>query len=97
MAGTPKNPNVERVSNMPFDKDSVSPMPQYAPREQTAGAGSDAAASPQPASPAPPSDREEYPGPQTTTSGERVEPGRRPSSDGAATPSEEEPWPPRKP
>jgi hypothetical protein len=97
MAGTPKNPNVERVAGMPFDKDSVSPMPQFAPRERPAGAGSDAATPPEPAPAAPPPDREEYPGPQTTSSGERVEPGRRPASDGSPTPSEEEPWPPRKP
>ena len=32
MARTPKNPNVERVARVPFDKDSVSPMPQFAPR-----------------------------------------------------------------
>ena len=32
MARTPKNPNVERVARVPFDKDSVSPMPQFTPR-----------------------------------------------------------------
>jgi len=32
MARTPKNPNVERVAGIPFDKDSVSPMPQFTPR-----------------------------------------------------------------
>ena len=32
MARTPKNPNVERVARIPFDKDSVSPMPQITPR-----------------------------------------------------------------
>ena len=32
MERTPKNPNVERVARMPFDKDSVSPMPQITPR-----------------------------------------------------------------
>ncbi len=93
MAGAPKNPNVERVSDIPFDKDSVSPMPQFAPRRRDEGAGDDldAADTPQPAHAAPPPDREEYPGPQTTTSGERVEPGRRSSSDGGAKPSGEEP------
>jgi hypothetical protein len=99
MAGSPKNPNVERVSGMPFDKDSVSPMPQFAPRRRDEGASDDhdAANTPQPAHAAPPPDREEYPGPQTTTSGERVEPGRRSSSEGKETPSAEEPWPPRRP
>ena len=32
MERTPKNPNVERLAGMPFDKDSVSPMPQIVPR-----------------------------------------------------------------
>jgi hypothetical protein len=71
MARTPKNPNVERVARIPFDKDSVSPMPQSARRARGAGAG--------PRSSAPdaqPPGREEYPGPQTASSGTRVDPGR---------------------
>ena len=32
MTRTPKNPNVERVAGIPFDKDRVSPMPQIVPR-----------------------------------------------------------------
>jgi hypothetical protein len=37
MTRTPKNPNVDKLAGMPFDKDSVSPMPQITPRA-TAGA-----------------------------------------------------------
>lgn len=75
MAETPRNPNVERVKDIPFDKDSVSPMPQFTPRARTAGAG--AAAAPLPAADqGPPHAQEEYPGPQTASSGEHVEPGR---------------------
>jgi hypothetical protein len=87
MADTPRNPNVERVSAIPFEKDDVSPMPQYAPRARPAGTGT--AKAPQPAAPAPPPKGEEYPGPQTSSSGDRSEPGRRPSS-GADTTSREE-------
>jgi hypothetical protein len=32
MTRTPKNPNVDRLAGMPFDKDTVSPMPQIVPR-----------------------------------------------------------------
>jgi hypothetical protein len=71
MARTPKNPNVERVARIPFDKDSVSPMPQIAPRARGPG---DPGRTRSPNGPAP--DREEYPGPQTSSSGARVEPGR---------------------
>ena len=38
MSRTPKNPNVERVARMPFDKDTVSPMPQIVPRARVPGA-----------------------------------------------------------
>ena len=41
MTQTPKNPNGDRVADVPFDKDTVSPVPQYAPR--THGAGSSGA------------------------------------------------------
>ncbi len=90
MSGTPKNPNVERVSSIPFEKDAVSPMPQYVSRRRAAGAGDPAATPPQPAPPARPGEREEYPGPQTSSTGERVEPGRRPASEADPTTSEEE-------
>jgi hypothetical protein len=76
MAETPRNPNVERVKDIPFDKDSVSPMPQFAPRARTAGVGSARAPLPT-AGPGGPDGAEEYPGPQTTASGEHVEPGRQ--------------------
>jgi len=36
MERRPKNPNVDRVARMPFDKDSVSPMPQITPRATAA-------------------------------------------------------------
>jgi hypothetical protein len=64
-----KNPNVERVAHVPFDKDRVSPVPQITPRAP--GAGSRIHKSPGTA-PA----REEYPGPQTASSGHHVEPGQ---------------------
>jgi hypothetical protein len=75
----PKNPNVERAARVPFDKDAVSPMPQYAPRQRAdgAGPGSETASAPLPdTGAARPHAQEEYPGPQTATSGKRVEPGR---------------------
>jgi hypothetical protein len=79
MAETPRNPNVERVKNIPYDKDTVSPMPQFTPRTRTAGAG--AAQAPLPADgPDSPRVQEEYPGPQTAANGEHVEPGRERSS-----------------
>jgi hypothetical protein len=72
MTHTPKNPNVDRVSDIPFDKDTVSPMPQYAPRAHGAGASGG------PGPPTPPSpEKEEYPGPQRSSDGTRAEPGRR--------------------
>lgn len=77
----PKNPNVEQAARVPFDKDTVSPLQQYAPRQRAAGAGGPATA-PLPATGAArPNAQEEYPGPQTASSGERVEPGRE-STDG---------------
>jgi hypothetical protein len=73
----PKNPNVERAARVPFEKDAVSPMPQYAPRQRAAGAGGGTASAPLPVAGEGASDaREDYPGPQTASSGERVEPGR---------------------
>jgi hypothetical protein len=84
MADAPKNPNVERLAGMPFEKDAVSPLPQFAARSHEEGSaakgGSD---EPRAAAERPAPDKEEYPGPQTATSGERAEPGRRPSSDDA--------------
>lgn len=78
MARTPKNPNVERVARVPFDKDSVSPVPQTTPRTRDIGAGVRIRATETPvpatARTQPPA-REEYPGPQTASSGAHVEPG----------------------
>jgi hypothetical protein len=78
MARRPKNPNVERVARIPFDKDSVSPLPQSARRAAGAGRAAPAKAAGTPPSTArsrPPA-REEYPGPQTASSGMHVEPGQ---------------------
>jgi hypothetical protein len=65
MARTPENPNVERVARIPFDKDSVSPMPQIVPRASGAGAGARTRRPETPASTGPdqPPAGEEYPGP----------------------------------
>lgn len=79
MAETPKNANVSRVKDIPFDKDGVSPMPQFTPRARTPGAGPAEAPLP-PAGKGHADPNEEYPGPQTTASGEHVEPGRARSS-----------------
>jgi hypothetical protein len=71
MTQTPKNPNVDRVSEIPYDKDSVSPVPQYAPRAHGAGATGG------PGRPSPPSpEKEQYPGPQRSSDGTHAEPGR---------------------
>ena len=78
----PANPSADRRSEIPFDKDAVSPLPQFAPRQRSAGAGSPTGAVPLAAAPTPEPSREEYPGPQTASSGERSEPGRRPTSEG---------------
>jgi hypothetical protein len=76
----PKNPNVERTARVPFEKDAVSPMPQYAPRQRPPGEPAGAAAAPLPdTGEGRPNAKEEYPGPQTASSGERVEPGREPT------------------
>jgi hypothetical protein len=86
MARIPKNPNVERVAHIPFDKDRVSPMPQSARRARGVSAGprSTASETPAPATERPrPRAREEYPGPQIASSGTNVEPGRvRPAKRG---------------
>lgn len=77
MSQTPKNPNVERVADIPYDKDAVSPVPQFAPRARGAGASGG------PGLPTPPSpEKEEYPGPQRSSDGARAEPGRRQPADG---------------
>lgn len=84
MAGTPKNPAVERVAGIPFDKDSVSPLPQITPRARDAAPGEHTEAAEVPSADAgPPHGHEEYPGPQTGSSGTRAEPGRpRPATSG---------------
>ena len=75
----PKNPNVERAARVPFDKDAVSPLQQYAPRQRAAGAGGPATAPLPDTGGGRPNAQEEYPGPQTASSGEHVEPGREPT------------------
>jgi hypothetical protein len=75
----PKNPNVERAARVPFEKDAVSPLQQYAPRQRPAAAGGPATAPLPATSEGRPNAQEEYPGPQTASSGERVEPGREPT------------------
>ena len=71
MTQTPKNPNVDRLSEIPYDKDKVSPVPQYAPRARAAGAGGG------PWRPSLPSaEKEQSPGPQRSSDGTQAEPGR---------------------
>ena len=84
---TPSNPNVERLSGMPFEKDEVSPLPQFAARQRDPGTVPAEAPLPDTGT-AKPNGQEEYPGPQTASTGEHVEPGRQPSS-GEATPPKE--------
>jgi hypothetical protein len=79
MAETPKNPSVARVADVPFDKDGVSPVPQFAARARKAGAAGTEAPLPA-AEGRQPDAQEEYPGPQTASSGEHVEPGRKPTT-----------------
>ena len=55
MDRTPKNPNVERVARVPFDKESISPMPQITPR----GAAGAARREPQMGMPGPTRDKAE--------------------------------------
>jgi hypothetical protein len=70
MADAPKNPSAERAARIPFEKDDVMPLPQVTrlPRAADGSApdtvGSDHAQG-----------KEEYPGPRTSSSGERSEPG----------------------
>lgn len=71
MTHTPTNPNVDQVADIPFDKDSVSPLRQYAPRARGAGASGGPG---QPTAPSP--EKEPYPGPQRSSDGTRAEPGR---------------------
>jgi hypothetical protein len=92
MADSPKNPNVERHAGMPFEKDAVSPLPQFAPRARTAGDAPGSADAPLPTAAGGPKQNalEEYPGPQTASSGEHVEPGREPvngAEGGSTTPA----------
>jgi hypothetical protein len=83
MTRDPKNPDLSRATHLPWDKDGALPIPSGAPKARRAGASSKrGAAEPEPA-PAdghrPPA-REEYPGPQTASTGEHVEPGDAGSS-----------------
>jgi hypothetical protein len=78
MTHTPNNPNVDHVADIPFDKDSVSPMPQYAPRARGAGASGG------PGQPtAPSAEKEQYPGPQRSSDGTHAEPGRHQPAKGS--------------
>ena len=76
MARTRKNPNVDRLAPMPFDKDEVLPVRQVGPKGRPAAAGAGTNADIPAPSSGPPPAGEEYPGPQTASSGRRVEPGR---------------------
>lgn len=77
MTRTPKNPNFERVAHVPFEKDDISPMPQTVPRARGASVrGRSEPGEVDGPAPAPPPAGEEYPGPQTSSSGTRAEPGR---------------------
>lgn len=77
MTHTPNNPAVDRVSEIPYDKDSVSPTTQYAPRARGAGASGGPGPS---TSPSP--EKEQYPGPQRSSDGTHSEPGRVKPEDG---------------
>lgn len=85
MAPASKNPNIERSAGMPFDKDTVSPVPPQTQRPRAPGTGEAETAVPETTA-GKPLGHEEYPGPQTATSGERAEPGRLPSSEPDADP-----------
>lgn len=74
MTQEPKNPNVEKVADIPFDKESISPVPPFTPR--TRGAGSPETGMPPLSEVGGPEPKEEYPGPQHAPSGGHAEPGR---------------------
>jgi hypothetical protein len=83
MPRAPKNPDLSRATHLPWDKDGALPIPAGASKARRAGASSRRGDAPEPAtadaSGRPPA-REEYPGPQTASTGEHVEPGdARPS------------------
>ena len=76
----PKNANLSRATHLPWDKEGALPIPAGAPGRRRARASSTRGAAADRAQPeagrrSPPA-REEYPGPQTSSSGTRVEPGR---------------------
>jgi hypothetical protein len=75
MGQTPKNPNVERVRDIPFEKDAVMPLPQVATRLHAEPRRAHEAAAAPASGATPPEGREEYPGPQTSPSGDHIEPG----------------------
>ena len=75
MGDTPKNPNADRVRDIPFDKDTVMPLPQVATRLHAAPRRAHEASTPPASGSTPPEGREEYPGPQTSPSGSHLEPG----------------------
>ena len=85
----PANPNVDRVAGIPFEKDAVSPMPQYTPRQRPPASGVAGTKGPDAAAPASRPDSEEYPGPQTSSTGERSEPGRQPTDGDASGKAED--------
>ena len=74
MARAPKHSN-RSASHLPWDKERALPIPSGAPKAPRAGAAASEAPSPSAERHQPP-DREEYPGPQTASTGEHVEPGR---------------------
>lgn len=83
----PKTRTGEERFSGPIDKDPSLPIPQVAPKARAArrSAGERPAPTrwPRRAGPAPDAaGREEYPGPQTSSTGARVEPGRPASTPG---------------
>jgi hypothetical protein len=75
MAQAPNNPNVEKAADIPYDKDSVSPLLQFKPRARGVGGGRSHTGLPV-THEGGPEPKEEYPGPQNAPSGGRAEPGR---------------------
>jgi hypothetical protein len=77
MARAPKSANASRAAHLPWDKEGALPIPAGTRRARRSGAAAPRAAdAPRPATRrSGPQAREEYPGPQTASTGEHVEPG----------------------
>jgi hypothetical protein len=80
MARAPKNANLSRATHLPWDKEGALPIPAGTAKARRARPSSTRGAAGEQAQPAAgrrsPPVREEYPGPQTSSDGNRVEPGR---------------------